>query len=85
MAKHGEVLPDIKSGAVSPSWPIQLAAYLKGFHGPRAPKCRRVAVQLRKDGTYNLHWFEQKDLNRDYNVFAAALAVFQFRKEHKLI
>jgi hypothetical protein len=79
------VIPDIKSGAVSPSWPIQLAAYLKGFHGPQAPKCRRVAVQLRKDGTYNLHCFEQKDLNRDYNVFAAALSVFQFRKEHKLI
>lgn len=85
MTKWGEVLPDIKTGAVSPSWAIQLAAYLKGFHGPQAPKCRRVVVQLRKDGSYNLHWFEQKDLNRDWNVFAAALSVFQFRKEHKLI
>jgi hypothetical protein len=85
MAKHGEVMPDLKTGEESPSWRIQLAAYLKGFHGPQSPKCRRVAVKLRNNGTYTLHWYEQKDLNRDFNVFAAALAVFQFRKENRLI
>jgi hypothetical protein len=85
MPKWGEVMPDLKTGEESPSWRIQLAAYLKGFHGPQAPKCRRVAVKLRKDGTYSLCWYEQKDLTRDWNVFASALTVFQYRKANGLL
>lgn len=85
MPKLGEVLCDLKSGSESPSWPLQLAAYVVAHHGSNAAKCRRVAVKLRENGTYSLVWFEQKDLKADYSTFCAALSVYRYRREAGLI
>lgn len=85
MPKWGEAMLDLKTGEETPSWRIQLAAYVKGFYGKLSPKCRRGAVKLRKDGSYQLCWYEMKDMARDWNVFAGALAVYQYRKEQGLI
>ncbi len=85
MPKFGEAMLDLKTGEETASWPIQLAAYTKGFFGRLAPKCRRGAVKLRKDGSYQLCWYEMKDMARDWNVFAGALVVYKYRKENGLI
>lgn len=85
MPKWGEAMLDLKTGEETASWRIQLAAYVRGFYGKLAPKCRRGAVKLRRDGTYSLHWYEMRDMVRDWNVFAGALTVYQYRKEHGLI
>lgn len=85
MPKWGEAMLDLKTGEETASWRIQLAAYVKGFYGKLAPKCRRGAVKLRQDGTYSLHWYEMREMARDWNVFAGALAVYQYRKEHGIL
>lgn len=80
MPRWGLVQPDIKTGVESPSWPIQLAAYNRGRFGRLNPGCRRLVVQLTRDGRYKLHWYEVGSLTADFNVFAAALQIYNFRK-----
>lgn len=85
MPKWGEVMLDLKTGEQTAAWRIQLAAYVRGFYGNLAPKCRRGAVKLRDDGRYQLCWYEMRDMARDWNVFAGALTVYQYRKENGIL
>jgi hypothetical protein len=84
MRRWGKVMTDIKTGVHSMSWPIQLAAYLRG-HLSRvdALATRRLIVQLSANGHYLLHWYEANSLGRDWRTFLAALAVCQFKEEHR--
>lgn len=84
--KVGRTLIDIKTGCKSPSWPIQLAAYTYARFGKaQSAAVRRMVVALHDDGRYDMQIYPQATLARDWNVFAGALAVFQYRKESGLI
>jgi hypothetical protein len=49
---HGTVLDIKTSDHIGTSYRLQLASYLQG------PRERACAVQLKKDGTYALHWLD---------------------------
>jgi hypothetical protein len=76
------MLLDIKtSSRVSPSWPIQTAAYLTGYAGlftlegePVRP--RRAVVHLAKDATYRVL---RHTVEADVDVWAAALRLAYWR------
>jgi hypothetical protein len=52
-------LIDIKTGMISPVAALQLALYECGLTGqPRLGYLRRLVVQLRADGTYRVHRFD---------------------------
>lgn len=85
LPKWGAVMAEIKTGDETPAWRVQLAAYVKGHFGHLSPNCRRLVVKLRKDGKYSLIWYEQRDMVRDWNVFAGAVAVVNYRKEFGIL
>lgn len=66
---------DIKTGKAMPATGIQLAAYQACIQ----PAHARFAVELHDDGTYKL--IEYRDRN-DWNVWLAALQVYQWRTLH---
>lgn len=76
----GRVLVDIKTGGESPSWPIQLAAYMKALVGHGSP-FHRLVVQVTSGGTYKTHAYRVSDYPRHWNVFAGALTVYKFRMQ----
>jgi len=68
---------DIKTGTtVYPSTGIQLAGYsiLAGI-----PTARRLAVQLKADGTYQVHEFKDR---KDREIFLACLSVYKWREKN---
>ncbi len=71
------VLIDWKSGGVQSSAALQLAAYQN--HAAMPLKRRRLAIQLRRDGTYRVHEFPRGKAMDDFAVFLAALKVANFR------
>ena len=85
VGKWGHALVDIKTGSRSPSWQIQLAAYLRAYSGHRSTTLKRLVVQLLPNGNYKLHWFEAETLIADWNVFAGALSVFYYRLENGIL
>jgi hypothetical protein len=74
---------DIKTTVVIyPSVAIQLAAYEKAYLDYTAQKLKnlkRVAIQLKKDGSYKLHEF--KDPN-DFNIFFYGLQLKNWRTKN---
>lgn len=74
MPKFGPTVLDLKTGEECESWPIQIAAYVRAAVGERyCMGHRRAAVQLRKNGTYNLLMYPQRDFARDWDRFRRAL------------
>jgi hypothetical protein len=76
----GRCALDIKTGAVAVVTAIQLAAYcvLTECYG-------RVAVRLSTDGRYTVTIYPIAELQRDKNVFLNALAVWNWKKERRLL
>jgi hypothetical protein len=73
-----DILLDIKT-TQAPDWTrYQLAAYAAFFRTPRA--FRRMAVALHADGTYRVDEYPSKDWAADFNVFLAALTVFNVKR-----
>jgi hypothetical protein len=77
---------DIKSGAsVAPATALQLAAYACASDSCGAGKdsivLRRLAVRLPGDGTYKMTEYRERT---DWHVFAAALAVLNWKRNHNL-
>lgn len=71
---------DIKSGGVSVGTAMQLAAYCE------LTKClARAAVRLESTGRYTLTLYHMTDLRRDHAIFLNALAVWNWRKERRLV
>lgn len=69
---------DRKTGANQKWHRIQLAAYAPLYKFPLG--LRRFAVQLRPDGTYmNPGEYSLATLRDDFNVFLAALSIYNFR------
>jgi hypothetical protein len=63
----------------SPAWPIQLAGQWLTLRRPReATRWRRVVVQLKKDGSYQLHEYDQDQDDR--RMFIAALTVAWWKR-----
>lgn len=78
LPKLGRSLIDTKCTAtLYPTVGPQTAAYAEA-HG--APKAKRFALQLKPDGTYNLHPCADRG---DLGVFMAALTLFNWRSKWK--
>jgi hypothetical protein len=71
---------DIKSGGVGVATGIQLAAYCE-----LTATMERAAVRLEASGRYTLTQYSVRDLRRDHQVFLSALAVWNWRKERRLL
>ena len=79
----GNILVDIKSGAVSNVVGLQTAAYAKLLLDCMGIKVKqRFSVQLCDDGTYKLTEFNKLS---DWQNFLAALKIYQFKKKGNLI
>jgi hypothetical protein len=73
----GDVIIDIKTGSIVPPWTgLQLAAYAILADLPTA---RRIAVQLKADGTYQIHKYKDR---KDRGTFLSCLNVYQWRQNH---
>jgi len=65
---------DWKTGEETESWGPQLASYAQACVGPYA--CygyRRLVVQLKKDGTFKLHWYPFSTFRKHFDTFLWAL------------
>lgn len=70
------IVLDFKSGSIARWVCIQLAAYSMFF-----PDCfRRIAAELRSDGTYNLQEFPIFERRRDVGIFRSAFAVDSWKR-----
>lgn len=77
LPKIGQALIDTKTVAVtSPATGLQTAAYaeLRGVQ-----KAKRYGLQLRPNGTYELHPFADR---ADFPTFLAALTIFNWKKRN---
>ncbi len=81
-------LVDIKTGAITPATQVQMAAYILLLEDtleapiiPHGAKIKRIAVQLKADGTYCLKEFKDR---QDRQIFLAALACWQWQKNNKI-
>jgi len=68
---------DWKTGILVPGHGLQLAAYAGCMDHPR--KYRRIAVQLKDDGTYRIEEYPMKDFERDFRLFLSALACWNWQ------
>jgi hypothetical protein len=68
---------DWKTGILMPGHALQLAAYAACLEHPR--RYRRIAVQLKDDGTYRINEYAMKDFETDYRMFLSALACWQWQ------
>jgi hypothetical protein len=68
---------DWKTGLVVPGHGLQLAAYANLLKHPR--RYRRIAVKLNDDGTYRIHEYPQSTFERDWAIFLAGLACFNWQ------
>lgn len=71
---------DWKTGIITPTVRLQLAAYANLLKDPR--KYRRLAVKLNCNGTYKVHEYPSSETARDFQVFLAALACYRWRKQY---
>jgi hypothetical protein len=79
---HGDpVVVDLKTGAVPPWAPLQLAAYARLLISDAWPtRRRRLVVQLLPTGRYSVREYPIVNFGRDERVFLAALAVAQWKR-----
>lgn len=71
------VILDIKTGAMSPVTALQLAAYQRCKPNYRT----RLGVEIRENGTYRATEFNDRN---DWNVFAGALALVNWKHNNKV-
>jgi len=71
---------DWKTGIITPTVRLQLAAYANLLKDPR--KYRRLAVKLNCNGTYKVHEYPSSETTRDFQVFLAALACYRWRSQY---
>jgi hypothetical protein len=76
---HGENwVVDIKSGPPGPTAALQTAAYEEALNsGGETRAYRRMAVRVRKDGTFQVTEYDDPE---DWLVFQAALVCFNFKE-----
>jgi hypothetical protein len=76
----GTVLCDIKCNKAEWWVRVQLSAYAAFFQHPRT--YRRICVELHADETYKLYEFHSRDWFEDFNVFLAALSVYNAKRKY---
>ena len=79
MLNGKESLIDIKSGVESPTTGIQLAAYSMLYD---VPLVNRYGLYLKADGKYKLIPYADRN---DIKIFNAALTLYSWRQERKLL
>jgi len=72
---------EIKSGAHQAWWALQLAAQKECLSGTTygGPSVRRIAVELRADGTYKKHEFHEIS---DRPVFMSIASIYHWKPNH---
>lgn len=75
---NDNIVLDFKTGVMLPGYRLQLAAYQAFL--PEPLRFRRVALQLRADGSYSVHEFPDREFRRDLSIFLGALAVVNFMR-----
>lgn len=74
------VIVDIKSGIVTPSIAIQLAAYeLLVREHTGGKKTKRLVIFLNNTGTYKMQLYKDKI---DTNIFLSALCIYNFKERN---
>lgn len=76
-----QAVVDIKSGAVMPVAGMQIAAYKNAIKGV-SPLCRRIAVQLKADGSYEMHEFTDRN---DWPTFLSLLTLRLWCAKHNVV
>jgi hypothetical protein len=71
---------DWKTGIITPTVRLQLAAYVNLLKDPK--QYRRLAVKLNCNGTYKVHEYPSFETARDFQVFLAALACYRWTKQY---
>jgi hypothetical protein len=71
---------DWKTGIITPTVRLQLAAYVNLLPNPLS--YRRIAVKLNCNGTYKVYEFPSLETVRDFQVFLAALACYRWCKQY---
>jgi hypothetical protein len=74
------VLLDIKTNQAEWWVRVQLAAYASFFENPRT--YRRLCVELHADETYRICEFASRTWLDDFNIFLAALGVFNAKRRN---
>ena len=83
--QDGITIVDLKS-SISPQVRLQLAAYCALFYeSVNALPKKAAAVELREDGTYRALWMTRAEIETARRQFLAALTLFGFMSEHKLL
>lgn len=73
---------DIKTGRPSPWAWLQTAAYARALWP--SGEVSRFVLELKPSGVYTLHSAKQGSLDGDFDVFAAAARVYNWKKARKL-
>jgi hypothetical protein len=80
---RGKAILDFKTGRVVPATRYQLVGYNGCFSSPQS--YWRLAVELRRDGTYNLHVYSPKEYTEDWNHWSSMVDVYLLRRRLKLL
>jgi len=75
---HADSLVDLKSGAETPVTGIQLSGYMTLLGYP----AKRYGLYLKADGKYKLIPYTDRN---DFKIFNAALTLYNWRQERKLL
>jgi len=75
------ILADIKS-SVEQIVKLQLAGYDILYNEIKIKPNEYCAIELKTDGCYKLHWFN--DIQRMRNVFMSCLSIYNFKMQNKL-
>jgi hypothetical protein len=74
---------DIKTGVPCAWHEIQAAAYT-ALYGEIPVTPHWTGVYLHEDGTYTTKTWKSRDLFTSFKIFTAALAVVNWKREHKV-
>ena len=80
LGKRGSAIIDWKTGVVTSTARLQLAAYANLLKDPLM--YRRIVVKLCCDGKYKVHEYPSRETNQDFRVFLAALACYRWRLQY---
>lgn len=84
LGSDDEAVVDLKTGLMNrfrmSAAALQLAAYLHSLEKPLLR--RRLALELRVDGSYRVYEYPQSDAARDFQIFLAAMSVANYQRAH---
>lgn len=80
---QGKAILDFKTGKVVAATRFQLVGYNGCLQSPQS--YWRLAVELRRDGKYNLQVYSPKDYLKDWSHWTSMVDLYHLRRELKLL